>query len=171
MRAGRSCELGLPFPSTKEALKQAFVDRVQAGNGYFDIQPIQIMLVYSVNEKAGANQIIGLFNFEVVCSVEYAHAMNVSQHELTWPLGLQQEVQEDHQAKMRAAQRGDGGPPRPQQIRAIMLGRLDKMNDMKYMTPTGTHRDGGPFGISLESLAAQGVSLETGALCTVIQKP
>jgi len=57
------------------------------------------------------------------------------------------------------------GPPRPQQIRAIILGRLDKMNDMKYMTPTGTHRDGGPFGISLESLAAQGVSLETGALC------
>ena len=63
-----------------------------------------------------------------------------------------------------AAQRGDGGPPRPQQIRAIMLGRLDKMNEMKYMTRTGTHRDGGPFGISLESLAAQGVSLEMGAL-------
>jgi len=42
------------------------------------------------------------------------------------------------------------------------------MNVMKYMTPTGTHRDGGPFGISLESLAAQGVSLETGALCDVI---
>ena len=91
--------------------------------------------------------------------------MNISHGELTWPLGLQQEVQEDHQAKMRAAQRGDGGPPRPQEIRTIMLGRLDKMNDMKYMTPTGTHRDGGPFGISLESLAAQGVSLETGALC------
>ena len=61
--------------------------------------------------------------------------------------------------------------PRPQQIRAIMLGSLDKMNDMKHMTPTGTHRDGGPFGISLESLAAQGVSLETGALCHVIPKP
>jgi len=75
MRAGRNCELGLPFPSTKQALKQAFVDRVQAANGYFDIQPIQIMLVYSVNEKAGANQIIGLFNFEAVCSVEYAHAI------------------------------------------------------------------------------------------------
>ena len=89
MRAGRSCELGLPFPSTKQALKQAFVDRVQAGNVYFDIQPIQIMLVYSVNEKAGANQIIGLFNFEAVCSVEYAHAMNISHDELTWPLGLQ----------------------------------------------------------------------------------
>jgi len=102
MRAGRNCELGLPFPSTKEAVKQAFVDRVQAGYGYFDIQPIQIMLVYSVNEKAGANQIIGLFNFEAVCSVEYAHAMNISHDELTWPLGLQQEVQEDHQAKMRA---------------------------------------------------------------------
>jgi len=53
MRAGRSCELGLPFPSTKEALRHAFVDRIQAGNGYFDIQPIQIMLVYSVNEQAG----------------------------------------------------------------------------------------------------------------------
>jgi len=71
---------------------------------------------------------------------------------------------------MRAAQRGDGGPPRPQQIRAIMLGRLDKIDDMKYMTPIGTHRNGGPFGISLESLTAQGVSLETGALCAVIQK-
>jgi len=64
MRAGRNCELGLPFPSTKEALKQAFVDRGPGGNGYFDIQPIQIMLVYSVNETAGANQIIGLFDFE-----------------------------------------------------------------------------------------------------------
>jgi len=64
MQAGRSCELGLPFPSTKEALRQAFVDQVQAGDGYFDIQPIQIMLVYSVNEKAGANQIIDLFIFE-----------------------------------------------------------------------------------------------------------
>jgi len=122
------------------------------------------MLVYSVNEKVAANHIIGLFNFEAVCSVEYAHAINFSHDELTWPLGLQQEVQEDHQAKMRAAQWGDGGSPKPQQIRAIMLGRLDKMNDMKFMTPTGTHRDGGPFGISLESFAAQGVSLETGAL-------
>jgi len=132
------------------------------------------MLVHSVNEKAGANQIIGLFIFEVVCSVKYAHAMNISHNEPTWPLGLQQEVQEDHHAKLRVAQRGDGGHgghPRPQQIWAIMLGRLDKMNDMKYMTPTGTHRDSGLFGISLESLAAQGVSLETGALCAVIQKP
>jgi len=84
---------------------------------------------------------------------------------------IHQPLTEDHQAKMRAAQRGNGGPPRPQQIRAIMLGRLDKMNVMKYMTQTGTHRDGGPFGISLESLAAQGVSLETGALCDVIPKP
>jgi len=150
---------------------QAFVDRVQAKNGYFDIQPIQIMLVYSVNEKAGDNQIIGLFDFEAVCSVEYSHAMNISHDELTRPLGLQQEVQEDHQAKMRVAQWGDGGPPKPQQIRAIMLGRLDKMNDMKYLTPTGTHRDGGPFGISLESLAAQGVFLETGALLNIIPKP
>jgi len=127
------------------------------------------MLVYSVDEKAGANHIIGLFIFEAVYSVEYAHAMNISHGELTRPLGLHQEVQEDHQAKMRAAQRGDGGPPRPQQIRTIMLGKLDKMNDMKYMTPTGTHHDGGPFGISLESLATQGVSLETGVLCDVSQ--
>ena len=85
MRAGESCELGLPFLSTKEALGQAFVVQVQAGDGYFDIQPIQIMLVYSVNEKAGANQIIGLFTFEAVCSVEYAHAINISNDELTWP--------------------------------------------------------------------------------------
>ena len=90
--------------------------------------------------------------------------LNISHDELTWPLGLQQEVQEDRQAKVRAAQRGDGGLPKPQQIRAIMLGRLDKMNDMKFITPTGTHRDGGPFGMSLESLAAQVVSLETGSL-------
>jgi len=123
--------------------------------------PFKSSLVYSVNEKAGANQIIGLFNFEAVCSVEYAHAMNISHDELTWLLGLQQEVQEDQQAKMRAAQQGDGGPPRPQQIRAIMLGRLDKMNDIKYITPTGTQHDGRPFGTSLKSLAAQGVSLET----------
>jgi len=72
---------------------------------------------------------------------------------------------------MRAAQRGDGGPPRPQQIRAIMLGRLDKMNAMEYMTPTGSHRDGGPFDISLESLAAQGVSVGTGAFCDIIPQP
>jgi len=38
------------------------------------------------------------------------------------------------------------------------------------MEPKGVHRDGGPFGISLESLAAQGVSLETGALWDVIPK-
>ena len=97
--------------------------------------------------------------------------MNISHDKLTWLLGLQQEVQEDHQARVRAAQRGDGGPPKLQQIRAMMLGRLDKMNDMKFITPTGTHRDGGPFRISLESLAAQGVSLETGALRDVIPKP
>jgi len=69
---------------------------------------------------------------------------------------------------------GTAGQWRPSKTAAdsaIMLGRLDKMNDMKYMTPTGTHRDGRPLGISLESLAAQGVSLETGALCAVIQKP
>ena len=94
---------------TKEALRHAFVDRVQAGDGYFDIQTIQIMLVYSVNEKAGANQITGLFIFEAVCSLEYAHAMNISHDEA----GLQQEVQEDHQSKSRAAQRGHGGTPRP----------------------------------------------------------
>ena len=39
------------------------------------------------------------------------------------------------------------------------------------MTPTGTHLNGGPFGISLESLAAQGVSLETGAFLDVIPQP
>ena len=33
-----------------------------------------------------------------------------------------------------------------------MLERLDKLNDMKNMTPTGTHRDGGPFGIRLDPL-------------------
>ena len=69
------------------------------------------------------------------------------------------------------AQRGDGSPPKPQQILAMMLGRLDKLNDMKFMTPTGTHLNGGPFGISLESLAAQGVSLETGAFLDVIPQP
>jgi len=104
------------------------------------------------------------------CGISCTAATSTPPGELTWPLGLQQEVQEDHQAKMRAAQRGGGGLPRPQQIRAIMLGRLDKMNDIKYMTPTGAHRDGGPFGISLESLTAQGVSLETGALWDVIPK-
>jgi len=170
MRAGRSCELGLPVASTKEAPRHAFVDRVQAGDGYFEIQPIQIMLVYSVNEKAGAHQIIGLFIFEAVCSLVYAHAMNISHDELTWPTGLQQEVQEDHREKLRAAQRGDGGTPRPLQIRAIMLGRLEKLYDNKYMKSSGTHRDGGPFGISLESLAAQDVSLEMGALRAVMQK-
>jgi len=63
MQAGRSCELDLPVSSTKEALRHAFVDRVQTGDGCFDIQPIHIMLVYSINEKAGANQIMGLFIF------------------------------------------------------------------------------------------------------------
>jgi len=37
------------------------------------------------------------------------------------------------------------------------------------MTPSGTHRDGGPFGINLESLAAQGVCLEMGALRAVVK--
>jgi len=128
------------------------------------------VLVYSVNEKAGANQIVGLFIFEAVCSLEYAHAMNISHDEITWPAGLQQEVQEDHRAKSRAAQRGDGGTPRPLQIWAIMLGRLEKLYDIRHMTPSGTHRDGGPFGISLESLAAQGVCLEMGTLRAVMQK-
>jgi len=128
------------------------------------------MLVYSVNEKADANQIICLFNFAAVCSLEYANATNILHDELTWPAGLQQEVQEDHWAKSRAAQRGDGGTPRLLQIRAIMLGRLEKLHDTRYMTPSGTHRDIGPFGISLESLAAQGVYLEMGALRAVMQK-
>jgi hypothetical protein len=135
MRAGRSCELGLPVSSTKEALRHVFVDRVQTGDGYFDIEPIQIMLVYSINEKAGANQIIDLFIFEAVCCLEYANAMNISHDELTWPAGLQQEVQEDHRAKSRAAQRRDGGTPRLLQMRAIMLGRLEKLHDNRYMTP------------------------------------
>jgi len=155
---------------TKEALRHAFVDRVQAGDGYFDIQTIQIMLVYSVNEKAGANQITGLFIFGTVCSLEYAHAMNIPHDELTWPAGLQQKVQEDHRANSRVAQRGDGGIPRPLQIWAIMLGRLEKLHDTRCMTPSGTHRDGRPFGISLESLAAQGVSLEMGVFRAVTKK-
>ena len=96
--------------------------------------------------------------------------MNISHDELTWPAGLQQEIQKDHWAKSRAAQRGDGGTPRPLQIRAIMLGRLEKSLDTRYTTPSGTHRDGGPFCISLESLAAQGVYLEMGALRAVMQK-
>jgi len=129
MRAGRSCELGLPVSSTKETLRHAFVNRVQAGDGYFDIQPIRSMLVYGVNEKASPNQIIGLFMFEVVCFLEYAHVMNISHGELTWPAGPQQEVQEDHWAKSRAVQQGNGGPPRPLQTRAIMLGRLEKLHD------------------------------------------
>jgi len=135
MRAGWSCELGLPVSSTKEALRHAFVDRIQAGHGYFDIQPIQIMLVYSVNEKADANQIIGPFIFEAVCSLEYAHAMNISHDGLTWAAGLQEEVQEDHGAKTRAAQRGDGGTPRPLQIRVIMLGRLEKLHEHQIHDP------------------------------------
>ena len=170
MRGGRSCELGLPVSSTKKAMRHACVVRVQAGDGHFDIQPIRIMLVYSVNEKTGGNQMIGLFIFEAVRSLEYAHTVNISLDELTWPAGLQQEVQEDHWAKSRAAQRGDGGTPRLLQIRAIMLGRLEKLHDTRYMTPSGTHRDIGPFGISLESLAAQGVYLEMGALRAVMQK-
>jgi len=64
------------------------------------------------------------------------------------------------QAKSRAAQRGDGGTPRPLQTLTIMLGRLEKFNDTKYMAPSSAHRDGRPFGISLESLAVQGVCLE-----------
>jgi len=51
-----------------------------------------------------------------------------------------------------------------------MLGRLEKSLDTRYTTPSGTHRDGGPFCISLESLAAQGVYLEMGALRAVMQK-
>jgi len=81
-----------------------------------------------------------------------------------------QEVQEDHRAKLRAAQQGDGGTPRPLQIRAIMLGRLEKLNDNRYITPSGTQSDGGPFDISLESHAAQGVSLKMGALRAAMQK-
>jgi len=169
MRAGRSCKLGLPISSSKEALRHAFVERDQANDGHFDIQPIQIMLVYSVNEKAGANQILGLI-FEAACSLEYAHAMNISHDELTWPAGLKQEVHEDNQAKSRAAQRGHGGTPRPMQTRAIMLGRLKKLYDKRYKTPSSAQLDGGPFGISLESLAAKGVYLEMGALRAVLQK-
>ena len=76
-----------------------------------------------------------------------------------------QEVQEDHRAKLRAAQQGDGGTPRPLQIRAIMLGRLEKLNDNRYITPSGTQSDGGPFDISLESHAAQGLSQNGSASC------
>ena len=64
MRAGRICELDLPFSSTKKALRHAYLERVRAGDGYFVVQHIQIMLVYSVNKQAGANQIIGLFIFD-----------------------------------------------------------------------------------------------------------
>jgi len=42
-------------------------------------------------------------------------------------------------------------------------GRLEKLHDTRYMTLSGTHCDGGPFGISL-ALAAQAVSLEMGVL-------
>ena len=85
--------------------------------------------------------------------------MNIMHDKLTWPAGLQQQVQEDHQAKSRAAQRGDGGKARPLETRAVMLGRLEKIHDTKYMTPLSTHRDGGLFCTSLKSLAAQGVCL------------
>jgi len=86
--------------------------------------------------------------------------MNIKHDELTWPTGLQQEVQKYHQAKSRAVQEGEGGKLRPLQTRAIMLGRLEKLHEKKYMTPSSAHRDGGPFDISLECLAAQGIHLE-----------
>jgi len=54
-------------------MRHACVVRVQAGDGHFDIQPIRIMLVYSVNEKTGGNRIIGLFIFEAVCSTHNEH--------------------------------------------------------------------------------------------------
>jgi len=103
-------------------------------------------------------------------SVLWPPEWKTANNELTWPAGLQQELQEDHRAKSRAAQRGHGGTPRPLRIRVIMLGRLEKLHDTRYMTPSDTQRDGGPFGISLESLAAQGVCLEMGALRAVMQK-
>jgi len=68
-------------------------------------------------------------------SLKYAHAMNITHDELTWPAGLQQEEKEDHQAKSRAAQRGDGGKPRPLQTRAIMLGRLEWLHDTQVHDP------------------------------------
>ena len=140
------CELGLHISSTKAAIRLAFDARIGAGERYFDIQPIQ----YSVSEEAGTNKIIGIFTFEAVCSLEVAHRMNIEHDELTWPSGLQQELQKDHQAKTRAAQEGAGSRPRPLQTRAIMLGKLEKFHEKKHMTPSSTHRDGGPFGISLE---------------------
>ena len=93
------------------------------------------MLVYSVNEKTGGNQMIGLFIFEAVRSLEYAHTVNISLDELTWPAGLQQELQEDHRAKSRATQRGHGGTPRPLRIRVIMLGRLEKLHEHQIHDP------------------------------------
>jgi len=140
------CELGLHISSTKAAIRLAFDARIGAGERYFDIQPIQ----YSVSEEAGTNKIIGIFTFEAVCSLEVAHRMNIEHDELTWPSGLQQELQKDHQAKTRAAQEGAGSRPRPLQTRAIMLGKLEKFHEKKHMTPSSAHRDGGPFGISLE---------------------
>ena len=144
------CELGLQISSTKAAIRLAFDARISAGAGYFDIQPIQLLLVYSVSEETGTNKIIGIFTFEAVCSLEVAHRMNIEHDELTWPSRLQQELQKDHQAKSRVVQEGEGRKPRPLQTRAIMLGKLEKFHEKKHMTPSSAHRDGGPFGISLE---------------------
>jgi len=149
-------------------MRTACDERTGAGEGYFDKEPIQLLLVYSVSEEAGTKKIIGIFTFEAVCSLEVAHSMNIQHDELTWPTGLQQELQKDHQAKSRAAQQGEGGKPRPLQTRAIMLGRLEKLQETKYMTPSSAHRDGCPFGISLECLAAQEVHLEMGTLRVVV---
>jgi len=162
------CELGLQISSTKAAIRLAFDARISAGAGYFDIQPIQLLLVYSVSEETGTNKIIGIFTFEAVCSLEVAHRMNIEHDELTWPSRLQQELQKDHQAKSRVVQEGEGRKPRPLQTRAIMLGRLEKLNDKKHMTPSSAHRDGGPFSISLECLAAQGIHFEMGTLRVVV---
>jgi len=87
--------------------------------------------VYSVNEEVGTNQIIGIFTFEAVCSLEYGHKMNIQHDELTWPTCLQHELQKDNCAKLSAAQRGDDGNPRPLQTRTVMLGDLEKIHDQQ----------------------------------------
>jgi len=75
-------------------------------------------------------------------------------------MGYQNDLEAVHHAKALDVARGLCRKPLPIPTRALMSGSIMKADTIAYMMPFVGHRDGGPFGVSYEFLATQGIQID-----------
>jgi len=157
MQTGRIDQLDVTISDTKELIMRAFVKRLRDSGLCFDIKPFRLSLVYVWMKSLMATRSLV---FESVCTLKYAHDLNIKNGELTCPMGYQNDLEAVHHAKALDVARGLCRKPLPIPTRALMSGSIMKADTIAYMMPFVGHRDGGPFGVSYEFLATQGIQID-----------